>query len=155
MSEPQTPQNQNPEDDRRDLSIELRELGQQLEQAVRSMLASDQAHRLQRDISNGMQEIGSQLKLAMNSIRENPQIQNLAERGQQTVNQVSENQAMKDFQESLTRGVSQLNEQLAAFIARNRGEEAGSTPPPQGAQNVQIENDDPATGPTTRLNEDR
>jgi hypothetical protein len=155
MSESQSPQNQEPEENRRDLSIELRELGQQLEQAMRSMIASDQAHRLQRDINNGMQEIGTQLKLAMNAIRESPQIQNLAERGQQTVNQVNESPAVKDFQESLTRGVSQLNEQLSAFIARNRGEEVGSKPPPQGAQSVQIENDEPSTGPTTRLDEDK
>lgn len=153
MSEPQTPQK--PEEDRRELSIELRELGQQIEQAVRSMLVTDQAHRLQRDINNGMQEIGTQIKLAMNAIRESPQIQNLAERGQQTVNQVNENPAVKDFQDSLARGVAQLNEQLSAFIARNRGQEAGSPPPPQGAQSVQIENDEPATGPTTRLDEDK
>lgn len=153
MSEQQPPQNQQPNEPQHELSTQLRELGQQLEQAVRSMLASDQAHRIQRDISNGMQEIGNQLKLAMTTIRENPQIQNLAERGQQTVNQLNENPSVKDFQESLTRGVAQLNEQLSAFIARNRGEEVGSTPPPQGAQSVQIENDEPATGETTRLDE--
>jgi heparin binding hemagglutinin HbhA len=40
-----------------DLGSELRELGQQIEEAVRSAITSDRAKQIQADISSGMKEI--------------------------------------------------------------------------------------------------
>lgn len=153
MSEP----NEKPESETSspqvDLANELRELGSQIEQAVRSALASEQARNIQRDISAGMREIGAQMQNALNSIKEDPRVANLAERGQQAISQARENQSIKDFQDSLARGVSQLNEQLSSFVTRLQ-----SQVDPQAtnsAQRVPIEHDEPTTGETTRLDPDK
>ncbi|MCU0491166.1 MAG: hypothetical protein MUD01_06245 [Chloroflexaceae bacterium] len=151
MSEPntkgpdQTPSNA-------DLGTELRELGQQIEQAVRRTLESEQAKNLQRDISAGMREIGTQLQAALHQLREDQRVQNLAERGQQALNQARESQAVKDFQDALTRGISQLNAQLTAYIERQQTGGTGSTETPSATstQRVPIEHE-PTTGETTRL----
>ncbi|MCG8348454.1 MAG: hypothetical protein MI924_11835 [Chloroflexales bacterium] len=136
-----------------DLASELRELGQQIEQALRGTLESDRAQTIQRDISSGLHEIGNQVQHALNAIRENPRMQELSERGQQAINQVQESPQIKDFQDTLARGVAQLNEQLANFVVRTRsGADTSST----SAQNVPIDDDpSPATGETTRLDPDK
>jgi hypothetical protein len=150
MSEQQEKQDQ-PE--RTDLGSELRELGHQIEQALRSAFESDRAQTVQRDISSGLHEIGNQVQHALQAIKDNPRMQELSERGQQAINQVQESPQVKDFQETLARGIAQLNEQLASFAARTRsGTDTSST----GAQDVPIDDDpSPATGETTRLDPDK
>jgi heparin binding hemagglutinin HbhA len=141
------PDGQKPQND---LANELRELGQQIEQLVRSSIDSDRAKEVQRDITNGMVEIGTQMQSALKAIADNPQVQQLAERGQQAIEQAQQNPAIKDFQEALARGISQLNDQLSAFVSRT------TNPPPAGpsSQPINIETDsEPNTGPTTRLDD--
>jgi DNA replication protein DnaD len=133
-NQPQQPQN--------DLASELRELGQQLENSVRSALQSEKARQIQHDVAIGMQEIGSQVQSALKSIQENPKIQQLIDRGEQTLSQAQQSHLAQDFQESLARGISQLNAQLSAFIARTRAD----GPPATGGSS-----DAPATGETERL----
>lgn len=149
MSEPTN----NPQDQKQgaDLANELRELGQQIEQAVRAAFQNERAQTMQRDISAGMREIGTQVQHALQAIKEDPRIQHLAERGQQAVVQAQESQAAKDLQETLARGIAQLNDQLASFINRTRSSSATEMP---GAQNVPIDHD-AATGETTRLDPDQ
>jgi heparin binding hemagglutinin HbhA len=133
-----------------DLASELRELGQQLEQAVRTAIESERAKQLQSDISSGMKEIGAQMQSALKAIQEDERVKHLAERGQQAIGQAQHSQVAKDFQEALTRGISQLNDQLSAFVTRlqsNSGEAGtGSTP---GASST------PSTGETTRLDDEK
>lgn len=122
-----------------DLASELRELGHQIEQTIRSALESERAKQLQADISAGLREIGMQLQNAMKAIQENPQVKELVQRGEQAMSQAQQSKIAQDFQESLARGVALLNEQLASFASRLR---QGTTPPPGDAA---------ATGETTRL----
>ncbi|MEI6778131.1 MAG: hypothetical protein WCK70_14625 [Chloroflexales bacterium] len=122
-----------------DIAGELRELGQQIEQAVRSALETERAQQLQRDIAAGMKEIGTQMQSALRSIQEDERIKSLAERGQQAISQAQQSQSAKDFQEAFTRGISQLNDQMAAFVTR-----------------LQHPSDDsPTTGETTPLDKDK
>ena len=146
MSQPENENNQSQQPGG-DLASELRELGQQLETAVRSAIQSDKARQIQQDVSSGMKEIGTQLQAAFKAIQENPRFQDLVGRGEQAVTQAQQSKAAQDFQESLSRGIAQLNEQLAAFAARMRQPEApADTPPAEGSP--------PATGETTRLDPD-
>jgi len=137
MSQPNDPNNQQPQPD---LANELRELGQQLEHTVRSALESERAQQLQKDIMVGMKEIGTQMQSALKAIQEDERLRNLAERGQQAINQAQQSQTAKEFQEALTRGISQLNDQLSTFVTRLQ---SSSEPTP------------PATGETTKLDEDK
>ncbi|MCS6881387.1 MAG: hypothetical protein RMK84_10465 [Oscillochloridaceae bacterium] len=143
MSQPDD-QEKSPQQPHSDLANELRELGHQIEQAIRSTLESDRARQLQSDISAGLREIGAQLQNAMRAIQENPQVKELVQRGEQAVSQAQQSKVAQDFQETLARGVAMLNEQLAGFVNRMRGSEP--TPPPP--------DDSAATGETTRLDPD-
>ncbi|MEI7769635.1 MAG: hypothetical protein WCI67_06600 [Chloroflexales bacterium] len=122
-----------------DLGSELRELGQQLEHTVRTALEGERARQIQSDITAGVQEIGTQLQSAIKAIQEDERIKQLAERGQQAIIQARQSQATKDFQEALTRGISQLNDQLAAFVTRLQQPTGGSA----------------ETGDTTHLDKDK
>lgn len=138
-----------------DLASELRELGQQLETAVRTAIQSDKAKQIQQDVASGMKEIGVQLQAAFKAIQENPRVHQFVERGEQAVNQAQHSKAAQDFQETLSRGVAQLNDQLAAFVARMRqpeGEAPADAPP---ADAPPAEGGAPATGETTRLDPDK
>jgi heparin binding hemagglutinin HbhA len=128
-----------------DLASELRELGQQIEQAVRSAIESDRAKQVQSDIASGMKEIGGQVQSALKAIQEDERVKQLAERGQQAIGQAQQSQVAKDFQDALTRGISQLNDQLAAFVSRLQNS-SGSTGSTGSA---------PSTGETTRLDDDK
>lgn len=139
-----------------DLASELRELGQQIEAAVRSAVQSDKAKQIQQDVASGMKEIGVQLQSAFKAMQDNPRFQDLVTRGEQAVSQAQQSKAAQDFQETLARGVAQLNEQLAAFATRMRQQDSAdaadatpdaSTPPATGSG--------PATGETTRLDADQ
>jgi len=111
-----------------------------LEHTVRSALESERAQQLQKDIMVGMKEIGTQMQSALKAIQEDERLRNLAERGQQAINQAQQSQTAKEFQEALTRGISQLNDQLSTFVTRLQ---SSSEPTP------------PATGETTKLDEDK
>ncbi len=146
----ETPQTQQ----QADLSTELRELGQQLEQAFRGVVENENAKKLQRDFVSGLREIGTQMQTGLNSFKENPRVQTLTERGQQVMHQAQESQASRDFQESLVRSVAFLREQIASF---NERQKAGMVDPAGDTQNVTIEHEEeaPATGETTRLDSDK
>ena len=144
MSQPQN-DNEQPQQPGGDLASELRELGQQIENAVRTAVHSDKAKQIQQDVASGLKEIGVQVQAALKSIQENPRVQDLVERGEQAVSQAQQSKAAQDFKETLARGIAQLNEQLAAFIGRMNQPvtpPADDTPPP-------------ATGETTRLDPDK
>ncbi len=129
--------NQKP-DQTPDLGAELRELGQQIETALRSALESERARQLQQELLAGLQRVGEQVQSAVKVIADSPQVQELAERGQQTLHQIQQSQAAHDLQQTLAKGIAQLNEQLAEFIKRIQTPSGG----------------EPATGETTRLDKD-
>ncbi len=147
MSQPENNSNQPPQP-QNDLGSELRELGQQLEAAVRTAIHSDQARQVQQDVSSGLKEIGTQLFTALKSIQDSPQLQHLVERGEQAVSQAQQNPATQDFQEALSRGIAQLNDQLAAFVVRMREPDSSDTPPTST-------DTPPTTSETTRLDPDQ
>jgi hypothetical protein len=131
------------------LADEVRELGQQLEQAFRTALESERFKTMQRDLLAGMRELGVQMQNAAQKVQHDPNVQNMATKGQQAVKQAQDSPAMRDFQEMMTRGIAQLNEQLAAFVARQR-EQNETAAPPTKSQSVPIEQE-PNTNETTRL----
>ena len=158
MSQPEDQQNQSQSSQpaSNDLANELRELGQQIEQALRGALETDRAKQVQADISAGMKEIGVQLQHTVKAIQENPQVQQLVQRGEKALGQAQQSKAAQDFQESLARGVAALNEQLAAFVTRLRQPD-GSTPTDTASSTgtTSYPSDTPATGETTRLDPDQ
>ena len=161
MSE-NTPNNTGPQQQpgagKDDLVAELREMGQQLEAAFRAAIESDRAKQLQHDLASGVRELSAQVKTAVKSVQANPRIQQAEERGKQVVSQaVSQAQQSKvvhDIQETMVRGIAQLNDQLRKLVDRIENEPSGSSGS-SGTQNVPVEGETPpATGETTRLDDD-
>jgi hypothetical protein len=120
-----------------DLFSELQTLGRQLEQTVRGILDHERVRSFQRDFFSGMQEFFSQMQGAVKTFQENQQVKEWTERGHQAFNQARENDTVKDFQQTVARGMANLNEQLGAFSQRTQqrqdststdSEPSGSTP---------------------------
>jgi hypothetical protein len=158
MSENQTPNN-NPQPDRdsSDLLKELREMGQQLEAAFRAAIESDRAKQLQKDIAGGVREMTTQIQSAVKSVQTDPRFQKAEERGKQAFEQARESKVVQDIQETIVSGLTQLNAQLRKVVERVEAEAnkpAGTSA--SGTQNVPVEHEPsaPATGETTRLNDD-
>lgn len=157
MTQPENQENQQgqPQQPQADLGNELRELGQQLEKAVKSALESDRARQVQADISSGMKEIGTQLQHAVKALQDNPKVQELVQKGEQAVGQAQQSKAAQDLQDTLSRGIAMLNEQLAGFVSRIR-QEPGAPPAGDGAGATPPASDSGAsTGETTRLDPDQ
>jgi hypothetical protein len=154
---PQTPPGPDRDKDAPDLTAELREMGQQLEAAFRAMIESDRAKQLQRDLAGGVRELTAQVQTAVKNLQHNPRLQQAEERGRQAVQQAKESKLVNDIQETIVAGIAQVNDRLRHLVDRlenERPDQAG-TPPPAGGptQQVPIERD-PATGETTRLDDD-
>jgi hypothetical protein len=161
MNEDTTPRNEqqheepggaSPRGGASDLSNELREMGQQLEAAFRAALESERAKQLQRDLAGGMRELSTQIQSALKSLQSNPRVQQAEERGRQVFTQARESKVAQDLQDTIVGGIAQLNDQLRKLVDRI---ETDSTAQAGGAttQQVPIEHD-PATGETTRLDDE-
>jgi heparin binding hemagglutinin HbhA len=153
MTQPGDQQNQS-QQPHSDLGNELRELGQQIEQAVRSAMESDRAKQVQADIASGMKEIGAQLQNAVKAMQDNPNVQNLVQRGEQAVGQAQQSKFAQDLQETLARGIAALNEQLSGFV--NRVNQSTAADAASADTSASGDADTGAsTGETTRLDPDK
>jgi hypothetical protein len=132
-----------------ELSTELREMGQQLEATFRAALESERAQQLQRDIAGGIRELSYQIQAAMRSLQANPRFQQAGERGRQAIAQARESKLAHDVEDTIVSGMAQLNDQLRKLVDRLESDRAGQASPT--TQQVPIEHEPPATGETTRL----
>lgn len=154
---PSQPDSQSEQQAQSDLTEELRKLSQQVEQAAWSIFRNQHTRAMQRDFVSGMQELFTQMRSAAKSSWDNPLVQDLTRRGQQSLNQfqekMQESKIGQDLQEKTARQLAHLNEQLAEFTARmqSSGEKSGP-----GAQSVTIEEEEheaPAAPATQRLDD--
>lgn len=153
MDDQNTPQGQPPQGGSGpDLGAEMREMGQQIEAAVRALAESERAKQLQRDLAGGVRELTSQLQTAVKSLQTNPRVQQAEQRGRDVLSQAMQNKAVQDVQETFVNGLAQFNDQLRKLVERLENEVGGQSGGPT-SQNVPIEHEPPATGETTRLDE--
>ncbi len=151
MSEPGNDKQQRPDQpEGTNFFEELQKLGKQFEQTFRSAFESEQARSMQRTMSEGMQTFLNQMQQAAQSFQQNSRVQHWSEQGQQAVNQARDSQVIKDFQETLTRGMVYFNQQLEAFAARTRKSDPTASPQEDTAPTGETP-PDAATGPTVKL----
>jgi hypothetical protein len=138
MSEPNNPNDKEPKQSGQqpDLFGELQTLGRQLGQTVRDIFDHERVRSFQRDLFSGMQEFLIQIQGIVKTFQDNSQVKEWTERGQQAFNQARDNDSVKDFQQTVARGMSHLNQQLDAFSQRTQqrrddatAEGAPDTPP--------------------------
>ena len=137
-----------------DLVKELREMGQQLEAALRATIESERAKQLQQDIVGGVRELAGQVQSAVKSLQSDTRIQHAEERGRQAIAQARESKIVQDIQETFISGLAQLNTQLRKVVERI--EQEANKPAGSPTQSVPVEHETPAsTGETTRLDENQ
>jgi hypothetical protein len=115
-----------------DLFGELQALGRQMEQTVRGLVDHERVRSFQRDFFSGVNELATQMQSAFKTLQENPQVKEWSERGQQAMNQAQQSDAVKDFQQTVARGMANLNQQINAFGQRMQNQSPGESP---GVQN--------------------
>ena len=135
-----------------DLSNELREMGQQLEAAIRAALESERAKQLQRDLAGGMRELSNQIQHALKSVQSSPRLQQAEERGRQVLAQARDSKVAQDLQDTIVGGIAQLNDRLRKLVDRLENDSSAQSSNP-ATQQVPIEQE-PAIGETTRLSDD-
>jgi ribosome-associated translation inhibitor RaiA len=146
------PNRTTPDRDTPDLKEELREMGQQLEHAFRTVVESERTKQLQRDLAAGVREITAQLRAAVENLQKDPRVKEAETRGRETLEDLRETKVAQDIQEAVVTGIATLNVQLRRLVERIEQESkaaASSTP----SQHVPIEQEPPATGETKRLDE--
>lgn len=148
-----------------DLANELREMAQQLEAAFRAAVESERAKQLRRDLAGGVRELTTQLQTALKSAQDDPRLQQVEERGRDAVSRAQQSPVVQDLQEAIVTGVGQINLQLRKLVDRLEQSSTTSTGTASSTttQHVPVENagttpytapTTPATGETTRLNDD-
>ena len=135
-----------------DLATEMREMGQQIEAAIRALAESERTKQLQRDLAGGARELSHQLQVALKSVQTNPRVQQAEERGRQVIGQARQSKVIQDVQETLVSGLSQFNDQLRKLVDRLESERTGQASE-STTQQVPIDHEPPATGETTKLDE--
>ncbi len=140
-----------PDKEPADVVAELREMGQQLEAAFRAAVESDRVKQLQKDIAGGVRELTGQVKSAVKTVQSDPRFVQAEERGKQAVQQARETKVVQDIQETIVGGLAALNAQLRKLVDQLASESARPGGPP--TQNVPVEHEPPATGETTRLDD--
>jgi MinD-like ATPase involved in chromosome partitioning or flagellar assembly len=145
-----------PERESVDLKEELREMGQQLEHAFRTVIESDRSKQLQRDMAAGVREITTQLRTAVESLQSDPRVKQAEERGREAFDDLRESKLAQEVQETVVTGIAALNVQLRKLVERIEEEarRASSGSSATLSQQVPIETEaPPETGETKRLEE--
>ncbi len=132
-----------------DLKHELREMGMQIEAAIRALIQSDQAKRVQNDLAAGVREVTSQVRQVVSSVQADPRVQDANERGKQVIAQAADTKIVGELQDAFGTTLAQLNTQLRKLVERIESD-APARQAPTPTQHVPVESD-PSTGETTRL----
>jgi heparin binding hemagglutinin HbhA len=148
----QDPNRTTPDRETPDLKEELREMGQQLEQAFRAVVQSERTKQLQRDLSAGVREITQQLRSAADTMQQDPRLKQAEERGREAFDDLRDSKLAQDLQEAVVTGIQTLNLQLRRLVERIEQENANQPAAGTGTQQVPIDHEPPSsTGPTTKL----
>ncbi|GAB4194385.1 MAG: hypothetical protein OHK0022_10320 [Roseiflexaceae bacterium] len=135
-----------------DFAAELRELGSQFEAVFRAAIESERAKQLQRDLSSGVRELSHQVQESLKNLQDDPRVQRAEERGREMLSQAQQSKVVQDIQETLVSGIAQLNAQLRKLAERIETSATTSSTP---TQHVPVDDQSTATGPTTRLDDDK
>jgi len=119
-----------PEATRGDVANEIRELGRQLEAAIRAAVTSERAKELQTEIIRSVAEVGKQLEAATKAALESQRTKEVTEQARKVVETAQEHKVIQDIRENLVRGLQTLNEELRKAVARMERKESPQPPPP-------------------------
>jgi len=99
-----------------DLTQELRQLGEQIKEALRVARDHPQTKEFEQQISQAVSDLGAEIDRAMKSAREQEHVKNLGTQVKQAVQSVETSGAAQDIERGLAKGVRALNEQIRRAI---------------------------------------
>ncbi len=112
-----------------DLGQELRELGRQLQEALRVAREHPHTKEFEQQVSKAVKDLGVELDRALKSAQTNDQVHKVGEQVKQTAQAIQASGAKEDIERGLAAGLRALNEQIARAIAEA---EKSSKPKDQG-----------------------
>ncbi len=114
-----------------DLAQELRELGQQLKEAIRVAREHPQTKELERQVAQAVSQLTAQVERALQTAREREPVKRAQEQVKQTAQTLKESHAKEDIQRGLAKGVRAVNEQIARAIAQAEKSKTEQEPEPE------------------------
>jgi hypothetical protein len=111
------------------ISDELKKLGQQLAQAVRSAAESEEMRKLGQELSEGLDEVRMELREAFQHARESEEVARLREQAERAVESIQTGEAQKEIRQELAYTLQTLNEQLAGWLEHLQAETAEASEP--------------------------
>ncbi len=113
------------------LAQELRELGQQIEQAVRVAREHPQTKEFERQVSQAVKELGTHIDRALKAAQEDDRVRTAAMTAEEEFRHAAQkfeaSGAKADIERGLAKGLRVLNEQIRRAVA-----EADKTKPHDG-----------------------
>jgi hypothetical protein len=108
------------------ISDELKKLGQQLAQAVRSAAESEEMRKLRQELSEGLDEVRVELQEAFDQARESEEVARLRQQAERAVESIQTGEAQREIRQELAYTLQTLNEQLAGWLERLQAEPSGA-----------------------------
>ncbi len=130
---------------------ELKELGRQLTNAVKTVATSEEVRGVGQEIRDGLKNIAREVDEAFDRVREREEVQRVKTQAGNVVESFKTGEAQQEIREELSDALHALNLRLQALMERFQNRADMPVEPPA---NVPIEPiDKPATGPTRRLDQ--
>ncbi len=132
------------------IADELKELGRQLTAAIKAVATSEEVRGVGQEIRDGLKNIAREVDEAFDRVREREEVQRVKAQAGNVVESFKSGEATQEIREELRDALHALNLRLQALLDRFQRADTPAEPP----ANVPIERvDEPATGPTRRLDQ--
>lgn len=133
------------------IAEELKELGRQLTTAVKAVATSDEVRGLGLEIRDGLKTLTNEVDEAFDRVRERDEVQRVKQQAGSVVESFKRGEAQQEIRDELRDALHALNLRLQTLLERFQ---APPETPPNPPTNIPIERaDEPATGPTRRLDQ--
>lgn len=133
------------------IADELKELGRQLTTAIKAVATSEEVRGVGQEIRDGLKNIAREVDEAFDRVREREEVQRVKMQAGNVVESFKSGEATQEIREELRDALHALNLRLQALLERFQHRSDTPVEPPT---NVPIERvDEPATGPTRRLDQ--
>lgn len=105
-------------EDLENLKQELKRLGEQVGEAGRMLWNSPQRRALEGQIQEGLQKVTQEIRDLFDELRASETAQKVRSKTEEALQTVAASPIVEDFQEAITAGVRELNEELEKLLAK-------------------------------------
>src|SRR5574340_558951 len=103
--------------DELNLAQELRELGRQIQQAIRVAREHPQTKEFERQVTQAVNQLGADIDRALRSAQRDEKVQKASDQVRQAAQSIATSSAGQDIERGLAKGMRALNEQMRRAIS--------------------------------------